>query len=216
MTVNHSINPFAALWRGRRVGLLGGSFNPAHQGHLLLSRQALVHLALDEVWWMVSPQNPLKSVESMAPLADRVAQARAVAANDRIRVTDIEVVLGTRYTAETLQQLCRRFPATDFVWLMGADNMAQISHWKKWNLIFASVPVAVFGRPHYSLSAMSSKAARQFAKQRIPTERSRGLVGHVTPAWTFIHYRHDPVSATAIRAGTQPADGLRPNRRGID
>lgn len=200
-----TINPLAALWRGRRVGLLGGSFNPAHHGHLLISRMALTHLALDEVWWMVSPQNPLKTQEGMAPLADRMSSARHVAQDGRIRVTDIETRLGTRFTADTLITLRDRFPATRFVWLMGADNMIQIARWQNWTAIFNTVPVAVFGRPDYSVKAMISMAARRFAQQRVLPQQARALADCRPPAWTFIHYRHDSISATALRAAGQGA-----------
>ena len=197
------INPLASVWRGRRVGLLGGSFNPAHHGHLLISRMALSHLALDEVWWMVSPQNPLKTEEGMASLDDRIVSAQAAAQHPRIRVTDIETRLGTRFTADTLVQLQAWFPATHFVWLMGADNMQQISRWQDWTAIFETVPVAVFGRPDYSIGAMTSTAARRFAKRRVLLHQARALADLEPPAWTFIHYRHDPISATAIRAAAE-------------
>ncbi len=193
-------NPLSPLWRGRRVGLLGGSFNPAHQAHRLVSLTALRRLALDEVWWLVSPQNPLKTVAGMAPLADRLAEARRVAADRRIRPTDIESALGTRFTADTLAALRRRFPQTRFVWLMGADNLQQVTRWKHWPDIFRLAPVAIFGRPTYSLAAMSSTAAKRFGTRRIPVERARELAGMSPPAWTFIHLRHEPTSATAIRA----------------
>ncbi|WP_346323555.1 nicotinate-nucleotide adenylyltransferase [Emcibacter sp. SYSU 3D8] len=205
MTARHvpeprPINPLSPIWRERRVGLLGGSFNPAHRAHLLVSQTALVRLGLDEVWWLVSPQNPLKSTDDMAPQADRLAEARRVAAGRRIRPTDIESALGTRFTVDTLAALRRRFPLTRFVWLMGADNLQQVSRWKRWPDIFQLAPVAIFGRPNYSLTAMSSTAAKRFGTRRIPVERARDLAGMAPPAWTFIHLGHEPTSATAIRA----------------
>ena len=193
-------NPLSPLWNGRKVGLLGGSFNPAHQAHLLVSQTALRRLGLDEVWWLVSPQNPLKSADGMAPLADRLAGARLVATDRRIRPTDIESVLGTRFTTDTIAALRRRFPKTRFVWLMGADNLQQVTRWKAWPKLFRLAPVAIFGRPTYSLRAMSSTAAKRFGTRRIPVERARELAGMSPPAWTFIHLRHEPTSATAIRA----------------
>lgn len=196
----HPINPLSPIWKGRRIGLLGGSFNPAHRAHLLVSQTAINRLGLDEVWWLVSPQNPLKSSEDMAPQAERLAEARRVAAGQRIRPTDIESALGTRFTVDTLAALRRRFPLTKFVWLMGADNLQQVTRWKRWPDIFRLTPVAIFGRPNYSLSAMSSTAAKRFGTRRIPVERARDLAGMVPPAWTFIHLRHEPTSATAIRA----------------
>ncbi|MEN3951878.1 nicotinate-nucleotide adenylyltransferase [Iodidimonas sp. SYSU 1G8] len=193
-------NPLSGMWRGRRVGLLGGSFNPAHQAHLLVTRQALVRLGLDEVWWLVSPQNPLKSSRDMAPQAERLAEATRVSSDRRIRPTIIETALGTRFTVDTLAELRRRFPLTRFVWLMGADNLQQVTRWKHWTRLFALAPVAIFGRPTYSLRAMSSTAAKRFGTRRIPVEQARDLAGMVPPAWTFIHLRHEPTSATAIRA----------------
>lgn len=179
--------------------MLGGSFNPAHRGHLHISQLALKHLDLDEIWWLVSPQNPLKPVTGMAPLAERVAQAAAVAQHSHIRVTDIEVTLGTHYTADTLTALRKRFPAAHFVWLMGADNLRQIARWESWTEIFRLTPIAVFARPAYSLSALGSLAARRFARHRMFPGSARRLAAAPTPAWVFFATRLDPLSATAIR-----------------
>jgi nicotinate-nucleotide adenylyltransferase len=187
--------------RGRRIGLLGGSFNPAHEGHLHISREALKRLKLDQVWWLVSPQNPLKPAAGMAELAERVAAAQRIAKDRRILVTAIERRLGTRYTIDTLRALHRRFPHTDFVWLMGADNLAQISRWKGWQDIFAALPIAVFDRPAYSLRALSSQAAQRFAARRLAPERAGELATSPPPAWSFIRCRLNPASATEIRAG---------------
>jgi len=186
--------------RGQRIGLLGGSFNPAHSGHLNLSLAALKHLGLDRIWWMVSPQNPLKSDDGMAPFADRLASARALARHPRIEATDIERRLGTRYTADTLAALTRRFPAHDFVWLMGADNLIQIPAWDRWSRIFHTVPVAVFARPSYSLGALAGPAARRFRRYRLPESDAGRLAGCEPPAWVFCRMRLDPTSATALRA----------------
>jgi len=208
LTRHDPINPLSPVWAGRRIGLLGGSFNPAHHGHLMISWQAIHHLGLDEVWWLVSPQNPLKEAACMAPLADRLAGARRIADSPRIRVTGIETRLGTRFTADTLNALTRRFPAARFVWLMGADNMVQVARWARWTEIFERVPVAIFGRPTYSLRAMSSQAANRFARRRVPDWNARELADIEPPAWTFIHYRHDPISATEIRAGQGRQQGV--------
>src|SRR5690348_9734061 len=155
----------------RRIGILGGSFNPAHQGHIDISLAAIHRLGLDQVWWLVSPQNPLKATDGMAPFAERLAAARAfvkaACGDSRIKVTDLETRLGTTYTAETLDLIVQRFPHHHFVWLMGADNLAQISHWKDWQQIFHRLPIAVFARPTYSLSALAAKAARRFAPYRL-------------------------------------------------
>lgn len=193
--------------RRLRVGLLGGSFNPAHDGHRFIAMEALRRLGLDEVWWLVSPQNPLKPTRGMAPLAERAAGARRVAAHPRVRVTTIEARLGTRYTADTLAKLRRRFPRTSFVWLMGADNLDQISRWRAWSSIFRNHPVAVFDRAPYSYRALASKAARRFARNRLPLRKAPVLAGSEAPAWVFLPIRRHPASATAIRAGRHGAGG---------
>jgi nicotinate-nucleotide adenylyltransferase len=185
---------------GRRIGLLGGSFNPAHDGHRDISLQALRRLGLDEVWWLVSPQNPLKPIAGMAPFAARLAGARAVAHHPRIRVTGIEAELGTTYTAEMLPRLMRRFPNARFVWLMGADNLIQIASWRDWTWIFHTVAIAVFDRPNYSLKALSCTAARRFNKARLKESQASVLADRPPPAWVFLHIRRNPTSATRIRA----------------
>ena len=148
---------------------------------------------------MVSPQNPLKPVAGMAPFAERMASARAMARDSRIKVTDIEARLGTRYTAETLKLIVQRFPANRFVWLMGADNLAQIADWKDWQQIFHLLPIAVFARPSYSFVALAAKAARRFARYRLKEGAGRRLAMAVPPAWLFVHARLNPISATEIR-----------------
>jgi nicotinate-nucleotide adenylyltransferase len=189
--------------RHRRIGLLGGSFNPAHRGHLHLSLAALRHLDLDEVWWMVSPQNPLKPVAGMAPFAERLQQAQSVASRHRrIRVTDIEARLGGSYcyTADTLKILTRRFPRWRFVWLMGSDNLIQLPRWAHWTEIFRTVPIAVFDRPSYSQRALAGIAAQRFAHDRVAENAARWLAETKPPAWAFFHTRLDPTSATRIRS----------------
>lgn len=186
-------------FRRATVGLLGGSFNPAHEGHVHIARLAIERLGLDEVWWLVSPGNPLKPVAGMAPLAERFASA-AARAGGGMRVTDIERAFGTRYTAEALRRLRARYPRLSFVWLMGADNLAQIPLWKYWSLIFRTVPVAVFARPHYLESALSGAASARFRDGRLPERAARSLARHRPPAWMFIHSRLVAASASAIRA----------------
>lgn len=185
---------------GLRVGLLGGSFNPAHEGHRYISLLALKLLALDELWWLVSPQNPLKSTLDMAPFAERLEQARSIASHPRIRVTGLEARLNTRYTADTVRGLRLRFPHTHFVWIMGADNLAQIPQWERWTEIFASVPIAVFDRATYSFRALAGKAARRFAARRIAARHAAALAEMTPPAWVYFHVRRHPASATSIRA----------------
>jgi nicotinate-nucleotide adenylyltransferase len=184
----------------RRIGLLGGSFNPAHEGHRHISLLALQRLQLDCVWWMVTPQNPLKSERETAPFEERMRAAARVARHPRIRITAIEQKLGTRHTAETLALLLPRFPKCRFVWLMGADNLLQVSAWKDWQAIFRRVPIAVFSRPPYSRSAVMARSARVFADARIAESRAGSLVTMPPPAWVFLHTRPHAGSASRIRA----------------
>lgn len=184
---------------GLKIGLLGGSFNPAHDGHRHISLLALKRLGLDQVWWLVSPQNPLKSAHGMAPLKERLAEAQAVANHPRVRVTDLEIRLGTRFTADTLTKLRRRFPGHRFVWLMGADNLIQIPAWRRWTDIFATVPVAVFNRPDYGYKALAGCAAARFGPYRVKRQAARDLASLPPPAWTFVWESDHPESATAIR-----------------
>ncbi len=193
--------PYARrLWAGRRVGLLGGSFNPAHEGHRHVSLAFMARLRLDAVWWLVSPQNPLKPTDGMAPAPDRLASAwRAAAGHPRIVPTDLESRLGSRYTADTLALLAARFPDTRFVWLMGADNLIQIARWNGWTRILESVPVAVHGRAPYSLRAVQGTAAIRYRTARIAAARAAALPDAPPPAWTLILGRGHPASATALR-----------------
>jgi len=167
-----------------------------------LSLLALDRLDLDEVWWLVSPQNPLKPAAGMPLFADRLAQARrAVAGYPRIIVSDLESRLGrSRYTADTLQALRTRFPRLRFVWLMGADNLVQLRHWRRWKEIFQTVAIAVFDRPSHSLKALAGLPARRFTRQRVPMSAARRLAEMEPPAWAFFHTRLDSRSATRIRS----------------
>jgi ribosome silencing factor RsfS/YbeB/iojap/nicotinate (nicotinamide) nucleotide adenylyltransferase len=168
---------------------------------LHVSLLALQRLDLDEVWWLVSPQNPLKPAKGMAPLAKRLADASAFAKRHRwIKVTGIEAALGTTFTADTIRALRRRFPGTRFVWLMGADNLAQLPRWQRWEEIVDTVPVAVFDRPQTAPRALSGIAAQRYARARVAPGQSRRLAEMTAPAWVFIHAKLDPSSATAIRA----------------
>ncbi len=190
----------------RRVGLLGGSFNPAHEGHLHISLMALRALGLDEVWWLVSPQNPLKPDRGMASFAARIEAARAAAGHPRIKVSDIEHRLGTRYSADTLEALNKRFPRTAFVWLMGADNLVQIPRWKDWTAIFARAPIAVFDRPSYCYKALAGQAARRYARARVDARQARKLAASPTPAWVFVRGRLNAACATEIRGAAKPGE----------
>lgn len=185
---------------GRRIGLLGGSFNPAHEGHRYISLLALKRLRLNQVWWMLTPQNPLKNARDTAPFEERLKAATRIAEHPRIRVTDIERRLGTSHTVDTLALLLARFPKHHFVWLMGADNLVQISAWKDWRRIFRLVAIAVFSRPPYSKLALVAPSARVFARSRAAESRARSIVTMSPPVWVFLHVRPHPGSATRIRA----------------
>jgi nicotinate-nucleotide adenylyltransferase len=188
--------------RRLRIGLLGGSFNPAHAGHLHISRLALQRLGLHYVWWLVSPQNPLKPEHGMAPLAERLRGAVLTARrHPRIRVSAIEARLGTRYTVDTLAALRRHFPATRFVWLMGADNLAQMPRWHRWSRIFHLAAIAVFARGSYVMNALAGPAAKRFRHFRVSPRAAHRLASKPRPAWAFLPTPLSPVSATAIRAG---------------
>jgi nicotinate-nucleotide adenylyltransferase len=184
---------------GRRIGLLGGSFNPAHDGHRAISLYALKRLGLHQIWWLVSPQNPLKSKQGMAFLSERVLAAKRVARDARIIVMDLENEAGTRYTIDTLHTLKRRFPRTRFVWLMGADNLRQLPRWRKWADIFNCVPVAVFRRPAYAAGRRNGKAATRFDRAWMPAASAKTLVLAKSPAWLLLNNRLDPTSSTEIR-----------------
>ena len=185
--------------RGQSVGLLGGSFDPAHLGHIHITTEALKRFGLDRVWWLVSPGNPLKA-RGPAPLADRLLRARAIMRHPQAEVTDIEARLGTRYTAETLHELRRRYLGVRFVWLMGADNLAQFHKWQDWRQIIDSVPIGVLARPGDRISARMSPAARIYAPYRISGGASHLLAQAEAPAWCFVNVPMIDMSSSAIRA----------------
>jgi nicotinate-nucleotide adenylyltransferase len=189
----------SSLIKGCRIGLLGGSFNPAHEGHLEISRIALKRLKLSAVWWLVSPQNPLKESAGMAPLQARLDAAQSVATDRRICVTAIESALGTQYSVDTLAALKARAPGTRFVWLMGADNLGQLPKWKRWGRIFETVPIAVFARAPYDRTALAGVAASRYRRDRCTAGSARWLADMSPPAWSFMTIRHHPASATNIR-----------------
>jgi nicotinate-nucleotide adenylyltransferase len=182
-----------------RVGLFGGSFDPPHAGHVHVSREALKRFALDRVWWLVSPGNPLKK-NGPAPLERRVAAARALVRHPRIAVTDIEARLGTRYTGATIERLIALYPGVRFVWLMGSDNLVQFDRWQRWDWIMRTVPVGVLARPGQGVHARTAKAARVFAHARRPASAATALPRAQAPAWTFLDMPMVDVSSTEIRA----------------
>ncbi|WP_425230892.1 nicotinate-nucleotide adenylyltransferase [Sphingomonas sp.] len=184
----------------RRIGLLGGSFNPAHRGHRRISLAAVRALGLDEVWWLVSPGNPLKPQVGMTPLAARLGSARAMARRAPIRAGAIEAELGTRYTIDTVRALVRRYPRHRFIWLMGADNLAQFDRWRDWRGIARTLPIAVIARPSYNGAARAGHAMGWLRRyQRRPTQAMRWTLWSL-PALVLLRFRPDPTSATSIRA----------------
>jgi nicotinate-nucleotide adenylyltransferase len=200
---------FPIAMPGMVIGLLGGSFDPAHAGHAHITHQALMRFGLDRVWWLVSPGNPLKA-EGPAPLAARIAQARSVIGDPRVVITGLEARLGTRHTAALLDRLTALYPGVRFVWLMGADNLVQFHRWDRWHSILARVPVGVLARPGYGIAARRSVAARMFRAAQVPP---RGLGLRAPPAWAFVDVPLVDLSSSAIRArgGWQGQTGsLRP------
>ena len=204
------------VMRGPRVGLLGGSFNPAHGGHRRVSLFALEALGLDEIWWLVSPGNPLKPKEGMAPLAARLSSAIAQSKRARIRASAIERELGTTYTIDTLRALQRRYPKRQFVWLMGSDNLAQFHRWRDWRGIARTMPIAVIARPGYDADAVASPAMAWLRRFRVPLASFAQGGEWSAPALVTLRFDPDPRSATAIRradpdwasrhAGSSPRD----------
>jgi nicotinate-nucleotide adenylyltransferase len=193
-----------------RIGLLGGSFNPAHGGHREISLKALEALRLDAVWWLVSPGNPLKDETEYAPYEERLAEARRIAAHPRIIVSNFEARQNLRYTIDTLDALAALWPQTQFVFLMGADSFASFHRWKDWRRIASRIPLAVFNRPGHEDAALTGDAARALALFRTPEERAAAIVDGEPPIWTFISTTRNPASATAIRAGRRRRAGAPP------
>jgi nicotinate-nucleotide adenylyltransferase len=181
-----------------RIGLLGGSFNPAHQGHLAISLEALKRLDLDRVAWLVSPQNPLKPADETADLERRLAGARATARHPQLLVSDLERRIGTRYTVDTVGWLTRR-RRDRFVWLIGADNLVQLPQWRRWRRLVRTVPIAVFDREPYSYLALAGRMARAYAGKRLVERRAPALAECPPPAWVYLRLRRHQVSSTAIR-----------------
>lgn len=182
----------------RTIGLLGGSFNPAHAGHRHISLQALKRLGLDEIWWLVSPQNPLKSSSELADYAVRLAHARVLAAHPHIRVLDIEARLGLTYSIDTLRALQARHPRVQFVWLMGADNLAHFHRWRAWRAIAAGVPIAILDRAPYGLKALHGKFA--LARRATRVFSRTALLQHACGVgWMYLSIPRHPLSATFLR-----------------
>ena len=185
--------------RGMHVGLFGGSFNPPHAGHALVAEIALRRLDLDQLWWMVTPGNPLKSVRELAPLGERIRLSERIAGDPRVKVTAFEASHNVRYTADTLALVKARNPAVDFVWVMGADNLRGFHLWQRWRQIVLTFPIAVIDRPGSTLSFLSSVVAKTFDYARIDEGDAPILARMRAPAWTFIHGPRSSLSSTALR-----------------
>jgi nicotinate-nucleotide adenylyltransferase len=192
---------------GMRIGLFGGSFNPAHEAHRAASLLAMKKLQLDRLWWLVTPGNPLKDTRKLPSLETRIEAAAALADHPRIDVTGFEAVIGTKYSCDTIRWLLNEAPGTQFVWVMGADNLKDFHHWKNWRDIFLMLPVAVVDRGGMSLKAASGPAAISFARARIPENKAATLPGLPPPAWVYLHGVKSDLSSTRIREERERRDG---------
>jgi nicotinate-nucleotide adenylyltransferase len=184
---------------GARIGLLGGSFNPPHAGHRAISLFAMKRLRLDQIWWLVTPGNPLKRNDAPPPIDRRLAEARACANHPRIVVTDLEAAIGMRFTDDTIAFLRRRCPGARFVWLMGADNLAEFHRWRNWRRLATRLPIAVIDRPPMTFRALASPAARRLELCRLDECRAARLAEASPPAWVFLHGIKSPLSSTELR-----------------
>ncbi|MFO1110402.1 MAG: nicotinate-nucleotide adenylyltransferase [Bradyrhizobium sp.] len=196
--------------KGMRIGLLGGSFNPPHAAHRAISLFAIKRLKLDRVWWLLSPGNPLKEHHGLHALAERAQAATDVAEDPRIDVSCLEAVIGTRYTVDTITHLRRRVSGVRFVWIMGADNLAQFHRWKDWRRIAAEVPIAVIDRPPQSFRALAAPAAQALSRYRLPENEAQSLLDQRAPAWVFLTGMKLEMSSTGLR---NPDGSWRVNRQ---
>lgn len=192
--------PVPEAWPGARIGVMGGSFNPPHEGHVIVARTALRRLRLDRLWWLVTPGNPLKANDGLPPVEDRMAAARRLASDPRMVVTSFEAELGTPFTAATIGFLVRRNPHAHFVWVMGADNLAGFHRWQQWRRIAETVPMAIVDRPGWRFAALASPAARALADFRIRERHAARLAELPPPAWAFLTNRLSNQSSTSLRA----------------
>jgi len=191
---------------GMAVGLFGGSFNPPHEGHLLIARDALRALKLDQLWWMVTPGNPLKDHSGLAPLPERIRLSEALVDDPRIKVTAFEAAHAIRYSADTVELVLSKNPDADFVWVMGADSLSTFHKWERWDYIVGAIPMAVYDRPGSSLSLHESVMAQKFPAARVDEADAALLARMQPPAWTFIHGPRSPLSSTALRKAAKRGD----------
>jgi nicotinate-nucleotide adenylyltransferase len=200
LTASQSVSQAIPLYtNGMRIGLLGGSFNPPHDAHRAISLFAIKRLKLDRVWWLVTPGNPLKDHGGLWDIDQRAEAARKMANDPRIDVTCLESVIGTRYTVDTITYLRRRAAGLRFVWIMGADNLAQFHRWQNWRRIASQVPIAVIDRPPQSFRALAAPAAQALARYRLPENRAGRLADHPPPAWVFLTGMKLALSSTGLR-----------------
>ena len=186
--------------RGMRVGLFGGSFNPPHAGHVHVCEQVLRRLRLDQVWWLVTPGNPLKDHSELAPLAERLIACEDITPDPRMKITACEANLPTRYSADTIAHIQKRRPLVDFVWIMGADNLGQFHRWNQWKKIAATIPFVVVDRPGSTMALHSAPAAQSLRHYRIDEADAPRLASMDAPAWTFLHGPRNALSSTLLRA----------------
>jgi len=191
--------------KGLAVGLFGGSFNPPHAGHALVAEIALRRLRLDQLWWIVTPGNPLKNTSDLAPLGERIERSERLIHDPRVKVTAFEAAHRIRYTADTLELVKRRNPGVDFVWIMGADSLATFHRWQRWREIAATFPIAVVDRPGSTLAFLSSVMAKTYARSRVDEDGAPRLARMRAPAWTFVHGPRSSLSSTALRQGRDGA-----------
>ena len=184
---------------GMRIGLLGGSFNPPHAAHRAISLFAIKRLKLDRIWWLLTPGNPLKENGGLHALSERASAAREVADDPRIDISCLEAVIGVRYTVDTIIHLRRRVSGVHFVWVMGADNLAQFHRWQNWRRIAAEVPIAVIDRPPQSFRALAAPAAQALARYRLPENQAARLPDQHAPAWVFLTGMKSTLSSTGLR-----------------
>jgi nicotinate-nucleotide adenylyltransferase len=195
-----SLRVHAPLCRpGQRIGIMGGTFNPPHDGHRIAAEAALKRLNLDQVWWLITPGNPLKSLDGLSSLEGRMKLVEVFARGPRMKVTGFERELGTRYTAGTLSFLQRRFPAVRFVWIMGADNLASFDRWQHWRQIARTMPIAVVDRPGWRLAGLASPAAQALKRYRLPESEAASLALRKPPVWMLLTIRLSGLSSTALR-----------------
>lgn len=188
-----------AAYPGMRIGLYGGSFNPPHAGHVLVSKTALTRLDLDCIWWIVTPGNPLKDTGELSSLEQRIGLCRDIITDPRMHVTSFEEQLGSPYTLHTLRYVTRRYPAVSFIWIMGGDNLRTFHLWQGWQDIAALMPIAVIDRPTSTLTAPASRMAYVFRKNRLPSSEAAALVNHKTPCWVYLYGPRSPLSSSRIR-----------------